>query len=172
MKLAFALTSSPVGTLGQRPFQPFQPFRRAMNRWLSAFGFLLAVASAGTGAQAAALSAGEAKKVRAVVEAQLAAFEADDAQRAFSYAAPSIREMFGDADAFLSMVRSGYPVVYRHASVAFMVPELEGGEVTQAVRLVDAEGGAWLAVYRLQQQKDKSWRISGCQVVASEGREA
>ncbi len=169
MKLAFALTSSPVVDHDSRPLQPL---RRVMNRWLSALGFLLAFASAGTDAQAAALSSADAKKVRAVVEAQLAAFEADDAKRAFSFAAPNIREMFGDADAFRSMVRSGYPVVYRHASVAFMVPELEGGEVTQAVRLVDGEGGAWIAVYRLEQQKDKSWRISGCQVVASEGREA
>lgn len=169
MKLAFALTSSPVVGRGHRPLQLFE---RVMSRWLSALGFLLAVASAGTDAQATALSSADAKKVRAVVEAQLAAFEADDAKRAFSFAAPNIRELFGDADAFLAMVRSGYPVVYRHASVAFMVPELEGGEVTQAVRLVDAEGGAWIAVYRLQQQRDKSWRISGCQVVASEGREA
>lgn len=169
MKLAFALTSSPAVAHDSRALQPL---RRVMNRWLWALGFLLAFASAGTEAQATALSAAEARKVRAVVEAQLAAFQADDAKRAFSFAAPNIREMFGDADAFLSMVRSGYPVVYRHASVAFMVPELEGGAVTQAVRLVDGEGGTWIAVYRLEQQKDKSWRISGCQVVASEGREA
>ncbi|CAN5916594.1 DUF4864 domain-containing protein [soil metagenome] len=169
MKLAFVLTSSPLVGSGHRSTRPLW---RLMNRWLSAIAFLLTMASAGTEAQATSLSSAEAKEVRAVVEAQLAAFEADDAKQAFSYAAPKIREMFGDADAFLSMVRSGYPVVYRHASVAFMVPELEGGEVTQAVRLVDAEGGAWIAVYRLEQQKDKSWRISGCQVVASEGREA
>ena len=37
----------------------------------------------------------------------------DDAKRAFSYAAPSIRAMFGTPERFLAMVRAGYPVVYR-----------------------------------------------------------
>lgn len=142
------------------------------RRWLSAVGLSL-VLGAGSGTSlASTLSAADAKKVRAVVQAQLDAFAADDAKRAFSFAAPNIREMFGSPENFIAMVRTGYPVVYRPASVAFMVPEVEQGDVTQAVRMTDAQGGAWLAVYRLQRQRDKSWRISGCQVVASEGREA
>ena len=57
-----------------------------------------------------------------VVSAQLEAFAKDDAKRAFSYAAPSIRAMFGTPERFLAMVRAGYPVVYRAAGVTFLHP--------------------------------------------------
>ncbi len=46
----------------------------------------------------------------------------DDAKRAFSYAAPSIRAMFGTPERFLAMVRAGYPVVYRAAGATFLIP--------------------------------------------------
>ena len=46
----------------------------------------------------------------------------DDAKRAFSYAAPSIRAMFGTPERFLAMVRAGYPVVYRPPAVTFLIP--------------------------------------------------
>ena len=104
------------------------------------------------------------KAVRAIVEAQLAAFAADDAKRAFSYAAPAIREMFGTPDRFMEMVRAGYPVVYRPASVVFLNPEWVEGQLVQGVHLTDASGGLWLAVLyqNSERQPDKSWRISGC----------
>lgn len=144
---------------------------------LSAFGWLLAVASlaaallgAVSAAQAADLSRRDAADVRAVVQAQLDALALDDADRAFSFASPGIREMMGNAQNFLAMVRTGYPVVHRPASVAFLKPEFQGAEVVQAVQMTDAKGVAWLAVYNLQRQPDKSWRISGCVVVPNEGR--
>jgi hypothetical protein len=121
-------------------------------------------------ASAEPVAADEAKAVRAVVEAQLAAFAADDAKRAFSYAAPSIRAMFQTPDRFMEMVHRGYPVVYRAASVLFLDPERIQGELIQGVRLTDAEGNLWLATYRLERQPDRSWRISGCDVQPSSGK--
>lgn len=134
---------------------------------------LLAALVAGAGASAApaeGVSAADTRSVRAVVQAQLDAFAADDADRAFSFAAPSIREMFGNAERFMAMVRAGYPVVYRPASVAFLVPESVGGEVIQGVHFTDGRGGLWLAIYRLQRQRDNVWRISGCELVESHAR--
>jgi hypothetical protein len=58
--------------------------------------------------------------------------------------------MFGNADRFMAMVRSSYPVVYRPASVAFLVPEWLDRELIQGVHFTDAQGGLWLAIYRLQ----------------------
>src|SRR5215470_14612180 len=110
------------------------------------------------------LARADARQVRAVVEAQLDAFARDDAERAFSYAAPGIRTMFGDAERFMAMVRRSYPVVYRPASVAFLVADADGDEVVQPVHFTDAEGGLWLAVYHLQRQPDRSWRIAGCEL--------
>ncbi|HEY4162815.1 MAG TPA: DUF4864 domain-containing protein [Dongiaceae bacterium] len=57
--------------------------------------------------------------IRHVVEAQLAAFQRDDGTAAFGFAAPAIRQKFGDAATFMAMVKSGYPAVYRPKSVAF-----------------------------------------------------
>ena len=37
---------------------------------------------------------------------------------------------------------------------------------------MDDDGNAWLALYSLQRQKDKTWRITGCQVVPNKGRMA
>ena len=120
--------------------------------------------------QTPAVSAADAKDVRAVIEAQLDAFAADDAIRAMSYAAPPIRQMFGTAENFIGMVRQGYPVVYRPASVTFLKPEMIEGELIQSVQMTDAGGQVWLALYQMQRQGDRSWRINGCQVVASRDR--
>jgi hypothetical protein len=116
------------------------------------------------------VSAADAKAVRALIEAQLAAFAADDAEKAFSYAAPSIRTMFVSAERFMAMVREGYPVVYRPASVAFMKPEWADDKLIQRVQMADASGAPWMVVYELERQPDRSWRIAACVAARGEGR--
>jgi hypothetical protein len=113
------------------------------------------------------LKAGDEKLVLAVVQGQLAALARDDADKAFSYAAPNVRRSVGSAAEFMTMVRRGYPVVYRPSSVAFMKPEGRGDEAVQRVHMIDARGKSWLAVYSLQRQRDKVWRITGCAVAES-----
>jgi hypothetical protein len=137
--------------------------------WI-AFVATLLLAMASLSAKAEPVSAVDTKAVRAVVEAQLDAFAADDAKKAFSFAAPSIREMFGTPERFVAMVRAGYPVVYRPASVTFLQPLRVQGQLVLGVRLADADGGQWLATYRLERQPDRSWRISGCDVQPASGR--
>ena len=112
----------------------------------------------------------DARAVRQVVSAQLEAFAKDDAKRAFSYAAPSIRAMFGTPDRFLAMVRSGYPVVYRAAGATFLIPQRLDGDLVQGVHLTDADGALWLATYRLERQRDGHWRIAGCDVRPATGK--
>jgi hypothetical protein len=123
-------------------------------------------------AQAQALSAKDEKAVQTVVQSQLAAFAKDDADKAFSYAAPQLRKSIGNSSAFMAMVKNSYPVVYRPASVAFLKPEGSGDDVIQRVQMLDASGASYLAVYSLQRQKDKTWRISGCALVENKGRMA
>jgi hypothetical protein len=143
-----------------------------MPRAIATLWSLLAIAAFAASAPALAepVSASDAKAVRSVVEAQLDAFATDDAKRAFSYAAPSIREMFGTPERFIEMVRAGYPAVYRPATVTFLNPERVQGQLVQGVHLTDAEGAQWLAIYRLERQPDKSWRISGCDVQPAPGK--
>ena len=145
---------------------------RSLIRAIAALGLAVSLS-----AQAAGVSRADAQKVRAVIQAQLAAFaaderarvQADDARRAFSYAAPGIREMFGTPQRFLEMVREGYPVVYRPASVGFLKPEANGRTVIQAVEMADGEGTLWVAVYQLERHKG-AWRIPGCELVPSDGK--
>jgi hypothetical protein len=101
-------------------------------------------------------------EIQLVIKNQLAAFAADDAQRAFAIAAPNIQQMFGSAERFMQMVRHSYPVVYRPTSVTFLISEQDGDAVSQPVAMTDTEGRSWTAVYRLEQGKDKLWRIAGC----------
>jgi Domain of unknown function (DUF4864) len=123
-------------------------------------------------AHAQAISAKDEKAVQTVVQSQLAAFAKDDADKAFSYATPELRKSIGNSAAFMAMVKGSYPLVYRPASVAFLKPEASGDDVIQRVQMRDASGASWLAVYSLQRQKDKTWRISGCAVVENKGRMA
>ena len=132
--------------------------------------FLASMISISAAAQPAPVSDADMRSARAVVQAQLDAFAADDGPRAFSFATQGLREMFGSADRFMAMVRAGYPVVYRPASVAFLVPEWLYRELIQGVHFTDEQGGLWLALYRLQRQRDNSWRINGCELVESHAR--
>lgn len=137
--------------------------------------FLAAAAPAAVHAQApamiaTALPAADVRSIRVVVEAQLAAFAADDATAAFSHAAPTIRSMFGTPERFMAMVRAGYPVVYRPSGVLFLAPVQVQGQIVQGVQMTDSGGALWLAVYSLERQGDGSWKISGCNVQPQSGR--
>jgi hypothetical protein len=149
-----------------------------MQRFISTLRFICAALIALTAfgfaqpARADDLDAADASSVRAVIEAQLAAFAQDDAPRAFSFATPQLRESFGSAANFLEMVRRSYPVVYHHATVAFLKPEVDDGVVVQAVHFTDESGVLWIALYQLERQQDRTWRISGCHAVQTEGRAA
>ena len=137
--------------------------------WLILLALWFAASVTGT-AQAAEVSAADAKAARAVIEGQLAALAADDAKRAFGYATPALREYFGTPENFIEMVRTSYPVVYRPVSVLFLKPQWLAGELVQGVHMSDDQGVLWLALYQLQRQKNKSWRISACRLVQAEGR--
>lgn len=118
-----------------------------------------------------ALASADARAVREVIEAQLDAFQKDDAARAFSLATPAIRETFGTPENFMSMVRGSYAVVYRPANVAFEPPVLLDGQVVQPVRLSDEQGRAWIALYPMQRQPDGTWRTNGCQLARIPGQQ-
>ena len=142
-----------------------------MARLIAALCLTFGVAFGATvPAAAQSVSDAEARAARTIVSAQLQAFASDDAKRAFSYAAPSIRAMFGTPERFLAMVRAGYPAVYRAAGVTFLIPVGVEGDLVQGVHLTDAAGVLWLATYRLERQPDGTWRIAGCDVQPASGK--
>lgn len=123
-------------------------------------------------ARADEVAPAEARRIQAVIADQLAAFRADDAPRAYRHATAALQRQFGSAERFLAMVRATYPVVYRPASVAFLLPERTAGQWTQGLHLTDAQGARWLAVYVMEREPGKPWRIAGCTLVPAPGRVA
>jgi uncharacterized protein DUF4864 len=108
------------------------------------------------------LATPDQQAIRAVVQAQLDAFQRDDGAKAFGFATPTIQQKFGDPATFMQMVKSGYPPVYRPRSVAFekLVDTQQGPD--QILRLVGPDGLTYAAHYLMQKQPDGSWMINGC----------
>ncbi len=142
-----------------------------MTALLRALCATLLALSALTSSAQGPVSPADTRAVREVIEAQLDAFAKDDAARAFSLATPGIREIFGSPENFVDMVRRSYAVVYRPSSVAFEQPLVIEGQVVQPVRMTDAEGRAWVAIYPMQRQADGSWRTNGCQLARIAGQQ-
>lgn len=107
----------------------------------------------------------DAQAVRVVVQAQLTAFASDDAEGAFSHAATSIQARFGDAPAFMALVRTHYPMLLNPATVLFLLPESDLGQTRQVVKVRDRAGHSWLAIYELEKEPGAAWRIKGCVVL-------
>src|ERR1700722_15273127 len=106
---------------------------------------------------------------RAIVERQFDAFERDDGEAAYALAAPTIKQMFGDANHFMAMVRDHYAPVYRHRSVDFGAFAESGDEATLKATFVDNDNVVWTALYSFQRASNGDWLISGCVLAKAEG---
>ena len=112
-------------------------------------------------APAATRAEGDGAAFRAVIQAQLEAFQRDDGTAAFTHASPMIKGMFGTPENFMRMVVQGYPQVYRPRSVGFGAVIPYRGQPTQLVYLTGPAGDAVIAYYQMQQQPDGTWQING-----------
>jgi hypothetical protein len=127
------------------------------------------------GSVAIALSTGAASaedltaaSSRAIVERQFDAFQRDDGQAAYALAAPTIKDMFSDADHFMAMVRDHYAPVYRHRSADFGAFEESGDEASLEATLVDNDNVVWTALYSFRRVSNGDWLISGCILAKAE----
>jgi len=138
---------------------------RPKTSTITAFGFMLGLFFSLNSLQADSidrLSKDDRTAIRDVIEGQIAAFQADDARAAFSFAAPSIQDQFGDASRFIAMVKRGYRPVYRPRNVEFSELLDISGKPAQRVVVVGPDNDVFSAYYMMEQQSDGSWRISGC----------
>ena len=120
-------------------------------------------------AASAQLNETTAQAVKNTVQAQLAAFAKDDADLAFSYAAPTIRAMFETPQNFMAMVQDAYPVVYRPAKLLFLAAAGTSSAVVLPVKMWDKEGQSWMATYKLELQAGGRWLIVACILVRDQG---
>lgn len=106
--------------------------------------------------------------IQAVIADQIAAFQANDVERAFTHAAPNIQRMFQNPKRFGQMVQQGYPMVWRPARYQWLkIVETESGPV-QVVLFEDQSGRLHEAGY-LMQQIDGTWRINGVKLREIDG---
>lgn len=123
--------------------------------------------------RAQSVSDAEAAEFQRIITSQLDAFSADDGAAAYGFAAPNIQRLFPTPEVFMSMVQKGYAPVYRRQSYAFgRIGTEMGGQPTQHVTIIDANGKVWTALYAMQRQPDGSWKISGCSLVEAPAADA
>lgn len=116
--------------------------------------------------RADSLSPQDEADFRAVIADQIAAFRADDTARAYSHAAPMIRQNFPDPERFMGMVRQGYKPVYRPQSYSFGKAGFSAsGRPIQRVTIVGPDGMTYEAIYTMERQPDGTWQINGCALV-------
>ena len=98
---------------------------------------------------------------QAVIRDQLTAFQTRDHERAFSHAAPGIKNIFKNTENFIGMVRRGYAPLYEPETFIFSRSREEDGRIFQEVLVTDKNGKQWQAIYTLEKQADGSWKIAG-----------
>lgn len=102
--------------------------------------------------------------IRETIQRQIEAFRADDFARAFSYASPTIKRLFGTPENFGAMVRNGYPMVHRPAQVEMGELREIAGNLWQRVRIVDQAGRAWALDYMMIETPE-GWQINAVQIL-------
>ena len=110
------------------------------------------------------------RNVIAVIKSQIAAFQRDDRDMAFSYASPKVHSQFGTAVAFLVRFAATYKPVYRPKSVIFLNLAFSRGRLVQRVLLQGPDSIAVVALFPMMQMNDGSWRVDGCVLVPATGK--
>ena len=130
------------------------------------FAFLLLVLTALPVATARAQEG--AASVEGTILGQFDAFKADDFATAFTFASPTIKSIFGTPENFGAMVRQGYPMVHRPASVRMLEQRDVSGAVVQRVMVTDQTGATHMLDYQMLRTPE-GWQINGVQLLPSTG---
>lgn len=109
-------------------------------------------------------AAAQEEPIRNTIQSQIEAFQADDFARAFTFASPTIKGMFGTPENFGAMVKQGYPMVYRPAEVQMMDLREVAGALWQRVRITDQAGAGWYLDYMMVETAE-GWQINAVQIL-------
>jgi hypothetical protein len=104
---------------------------------------------------------------RGLIEEQIKAFLHDDADTAYSFAAPGIKALYPDKNVFFAMVKKSYEPVYHPGNYAFGRSKSlsDGATIYQEVLISSRDGKDWTAIYQVSRQPDGSYKINGVQIV-------
>lgn len=98
-----------------------------------------------------------------VIESQIQAFLDENAELAYSYAAPLIKMKFNNPLEFMSMVKNYYEPVYNPKQFYFIDARYFKGAIYHQLQIISQQDESFLATYSLIQDGGK-WKISGCAV--------
>ena len=98
-----------------------------------------------------------------IIESQIQAFLDENAELAYSYAAPLIKMKFNDPLEFMSMVKNYYEPVYNPKQFYFIDARYFEGAIYHQLQVISQQDESFLATYSLIQDGGK-WKISGCAV--------
>jgi Domain of unknown function (DUF4864) len=99
--------------------------------------------------------------IQTVIQGQMDAFIAKDADQAFGFASPMIRGMFGSSENFGAMVSNGYPMIWSPASVKYLGLRKAGTMLLQRIIVTDASGKSFLFDYDMIEVPPDGWKING-----------
>jgi hypothetical protein len=141
-----------------------------MRRLWSLLLILGAIVPAAAQDKPADISAADRTAIHQIVQRQLDAFQKDDGAAAYALATPELRERFGTVETFMGMVRDEYAPVYRPSQVTFGKLEKIDDSIVQHVLVVGPDGNLHEALYFLERQKDGTWLIGGCMLIATDAK--
>lgn len=103
-------------------------------------------------------------EIENTIQSQINAFLVDDFDTAFTFASPNIQSIFGSSERFGSMVKNGYPMVWRPSEVTFLDLNQKPGGQFQKVMMRDATGRAFVLEY-IMIETQLGWRIDGVRIL-------
>ena len=109
-------------------------------------------------------AAAQEAPIQSTIQSQIDAFIADDFAKAFTFASPTIKGMFGTPENFGAMVKQGYPMVYRPAEVQMMDLRDVAGNLWQRVRITDQAGRGHFLDYMMIETPE-GWQINAVQLL-------
>ncbi|MDA8668968.1 DUF4864 domain-containing protein [Alphaproteobacteria bacterium] len=105
----------------------------------------------------------EFSETQSVIESQIQAFLDENAELAYSYAAPMIKMKFTNPVEFMSMVKNYYEPVYNPKQFYFLDAKYYEGAIYHQLQVISQKNESFLATYSLIQDEGR-WKISGCAV--------
>ncbi|MFW1676474.1 DUF4864 domain-containing protein [Pontibacter sp. JAM-7] len=130
-------------------------------------GMLLSAAIlVGTEVSAADVAEEETQAAKHVIVDQITAFLHDDNARAYSHAAPIIRQQFPTVEAFMQMVTHAFKPVWKPRQYAFgMSAKLNNQQLMQQLFVIGPDGKSYEALYTLMLQGSGDYKILAVRVI-------
>ena len=95
-----------------------------------------------------------------IISSQIEAFKENNIEKAYTFAAPNIQAQFSTPEVFGSMVKNGYPIIWRPKSFKFTKFQDLGNKSIQRVLFQSYDGRLETYDYILEKYDDL-WKIAG-----------